>query len=59
MASAWTKNLSPDMTSLESSLFDMHVAQEQHYMLEEFLRRKRFLQKVFLALIVVLVLDLS
>ena len=27
----WTKNFPPDMTSLESSLLDMHVAQEQHY----------------------------
>ena len=37
------------MTSLESSLLDMHVAQEQHYV-GGILRWKRFLQKVFLAL---------
>ena len=46
------------MTSLESSLLDMHVAQEQHYVGGIF-AMEEVLQKVFLALIVVLVLDLS
>ena len=51
----WTKNLPPDMTSLESSLLDMHVALSS-IMLEEFCDGRGFCKR-FSWLCAVLVLS--